>query len=66
MLINIDRGHGIEQMDTDLLEDTSHVIDNDHEHTKVTEYRLDGQIVHRSVHVHLKHGLDAQPVAGAF
>lgn len=66
MLINIDRGNGIEQIDTGLLEDTSHEIDNDNEFTKVAEYRLDGKIVHRSVHVHLKQGLDAQPIAGGF
>jgi hypothetical protein len=39
------------------------VIDNDNELTKVTEYLLDGVVVHRSVHVHLKKGLDIAAIA---
>lgn len=64
MEITIDRGNGIEMMDTSLLEDTSSVVDNDNELTKITEYRLDGKIVHRSVHVHLKQGLSSAGTAG--
>jgi hypothetical protein len=57
-IIAIDRGNGIERMDTALLSDTSHEIDNDNEHTSITEYRLNDVIVHRSVHVRLKKGLN--------
>lgn len=64
MEINIDRGNGIEQMDTSLLTDTSSVVDNDNEHTKITEYQLDGVVVHRSVHVHLKKGTNSISTAG--
>ncbi|MGH9827695.1 MAG: hypothetical protein ACREDR_31120, partial [Blastocatellia bacterium] len=33
------------------------VTDNSHEYTEAVEYRLDGKLVHRSVHVRLKVGL---------
>ena len=39
------------------------VIDNDNETTKVTEFLLNGVVVHRSVHVHLKKGLDIAAIA---
>lgn len=29
-------------------------VNNDHEHTRWVEYWHDGELVHRSVHVHLK------------
>jgi len=35
------------------------VIDNENETTKATEYWVEGVLVHRSVHVHLKKGLFA-------
>lgn len=41
-------------MDESLLEKKEGVLDNDNEHTKWVEYWLDGELVHRSVHVHLK------------
>ena len=66
MLINIDRGNGIEQMDTSLLTDTSSVVDNDNEYTAITEYQLNGVTVHRSVHVHLKQGLKSTGISGGF
>jgi len=34
------------------------VVDNDHEYTTWVEYWLDGELVHRSVHVTLKKGPD--------
>jgi len=41
-------------MDTSLLEHRSGEVDNDNEATTWTEYWLDGELVHRSVHVTLK------------
>ena len=41
-------------MDTSLLEHRSGEVDNDNELTTWTEYWLDGELVHRSVHVTLK------------
>lgn len=41
-------------MDDSLLEHRSGEIDNDNELTTWTEYWLDGELVHRSVHVTLK------------
>ena len=41
-------------MDTSLLEHRSGEVDNDNEFTTWTEYWLDGELVHRSVHVTLK------------
>ena len=42
------------EMDDSLLEHRSGEVDNDNEFTKWTEYWLDGELVHRSVHVTLK------------
>lgn len=41
-------------IDESLLEKTSGSVDNENEHTTWTEYRLDGEIVRRDVHVTLK------------
>ena len=41
-------------MDDALLEKRTGVVDNDNELTTWTEYRLDGELIHRSVHVTLK------------
>ena len=41
-------------MDTSLLEHRSGEVDNDNEFTTWTEYWLEGELVHRSVHVTLK------------
>ena len=53
-------------MDTDLLEKKTGEVDNDNELTKWIEYWLDGEIVHRSVHVHLKKNVVAESIAAAF
>ena len=50
MLISTTKG----QMDDSLLAKTEGVVDNDDERTTWVEYRLDGEIVHRSAHVTLK------------
>ena len=42
------------EMDTSLLEHRSGTVENDNEATTWTEYWLDGELVHRSVHVTLK------------
>lgn len=60
-LINTTKG----EMDTSLLEKREGVVDNDNEHTKWVEYWLDGELVHRSVHVHLKHNVLADGLAAA-
>jgi hypothetical protein len=41
-------------MDDSLLEHRTGEVDNDNELTTWTEYWLDGELVHRSVHVRLK------------
>ena len=41
-------------MDDALLAKSEGVLDNDNERTTWVEYRLDGEIVHRSAHVTLK------------
>jgi hypothetical protein len=46
-------------LDESLLEKRENTIDNDNERTLITEYWLDGELVHRSAHVTLK------PAAGA-
>ena len=42
------------EMDESLLEKKEGSVDNDNEYTTWVEYWLDGEIVHRSVHVTLK------------
>jgi hypothetical protein len=42
------------EMDDSLLEHRSGEVDNDNEFTTWTEYWLEGELVHRSVHVTLK------------
>ena len=50
MIVTTTKGN----MDTSLLEHRSGEVDNDNEFTTWTEYWLDGELVHRSVHVTLK------------
>lgn len=50
MLVTTTKG----EMDASLLELNQGSVDNDIEHTEWTEYWLDGELVHRSVHVRLK------------
>jgi hypothetical protein len=44
-------------MDEALLEKSEGFVDNDNEYTTWVEYRFEGEVVHRSVHVRLKKGL---------
>lgn len=41
-------------MDDSLLEKKEGVVDDENEYTTWVEYWLDGELVHRSAHVHLK------------
>jgi hypothetical protein len=50
MLVNTTKG----EMDDALLEKREGVVDNENELTTWVEYWLEGELVHRSVHVTLK------------
>ena len=52
-------------MDESLLEKRVGNVDNDHEYTTWVEYWLDGELVHRSAHVHLKKALVMGATAAA-
>lgn len=45
------------EMDDSLLERTDGNYEDDNERTSWVEYRLNGEIVHRSVNMHLKHAM---------
>jgi hypothetical protein len=51
------------EMDESLLEKKQGSVDNENELTNWTEYWLDGELVHRSVHVHLKQNVVADGIA---
>lgn len=51
------------EMDEALLEKKEGVVDNDNEHTRWVEYWYEGELVHRSVHVHLKQNVFSEGVA---
>jgi hypothetical protein len=59
MLVNTTKG----EMDDSLLEKQEGELDNENELTRWTEYWLDGELVHRSVHVELKRNVFADGVA---
>lgn len=61
MLINTTKG----MMDDAVLEKRDGVVDNDNEYTTWVEYWHNGELVHRSVHVHLKRNVLADGVAAA-
>lgn len=67
MKITVDLGDGVirEKDDCELDGPFYSILDNDHEHTVATEYRLEGRVVHRSVHVHLKQGLGIEAILGS-
>ena len=54
-LINTIKG----EMEESFLKKKEGFVDNDNEHTTWVEYWLAGELVHRSVHVHLKQGLNS-------
>ena len=53
-------------MDESLLEKKEGIVDNDNEYTTWVEYWLDGELVHRSVHVKLKKSLTLAAEAATF
>ena len=61
-LVNTTKG----EMDEALLEKKEGLIDNDDEETRWVEYWLDGELVHRSVHVHLKKNVLAGGMTAMF
>ncbi len=50
-------------MDESLLEKREGLHENDHELTKWVEYWHEGELVHRSVHVHLKKDVFSEGIA---
>ena len=52
-------------MDDAVLEKRDGVVDNDNEYTTWVEYWHNGELVHRSAHVHLKRNVLADGVAAA-
>jgi hypothetical protein len=61
VLVNTTKG----EMDITLLEKKEGSIDNDHEVTSWVEYWLEGELVHRSVNVHIKKNVLASGIAAA-
>jgi len=54
-------------MDASLLEHRTGEVDNENEHTVWDEYWLDGELVHRSVHVTLKkYTVTGEAIAASF
>ena len=58
MLVTTTKG----EMDDSLLEKKEGSLDNDNETTTWVEYWLEGELVHRSVHVHLKKNVVAEGI----
>jgi hypothetical protein len=54
------------EMDETLLEKREGSLDNDNESTTWVEYWLDGELVHRSVHVALKKNVSSAVEAASF
>lgn len=53
-------------MDESLLDRELIVVEDDNELTQVIEYRFDGELVHRSVHVQLKKNVVVDSIAATF
>ena len=62
MIVNTTKG----EMDDSLLEKREGSLDNDNESTTWVEYWLDGELVHRSVHVALKKNVTSAVEAASF
>jgi len=54
------------EMDESLLEKREGQIDTETETTELVEYWFEGELVHRSVHVKLKHAAIADGAASSF
>jgi len=61
-MINTTKG----EMDVSLLVKKEGDMEDDNEKTNWIEYYLDGELVHRSVHVRLKKNVVADSIAAAF
>ena len=61
-LVNTTKG----AMDESLLEKKEGMLEDDNEITRWVEYWHEGELVHRSVHVHLKTNVFADGVAAMF
>jgi hypothetical protein len=61
-LVNTTKG----EMDDSLLEKKEGFVDNDDEYTTWVEYWLDGELVHRSVHVQLKKSVGLSATTASF
>lgn len=61
MLVNTIYG----EMDDSQLEKRTGEVDNENESTDWVEYWLNGELVHRSVHVRLKQTLSLESAAGS-
>jgi hypothetical protein len=59
MIVNTTKG----EMDDSLLEKREGSLENDTETTSWVEYWLDGELVHRSVHMALKRGVFADGIS---
>jgi len=59
MIVNTTKG----EMDDSLLEKREGLLDNDTETTSWVEYWLDGELVHRSVHMVLKRSVFADGIS---
>ena len=59
MIVNTTKG----EMDDSLLEKREGSLDNDTETTSWVEYWLDGELVHRSVHMALKRSVFADGIS---
>ena len=59
MIVNTNKG----EMDDSLLEKREGSLDNDTETTSWVEYWLDGEMVHRSVHMALKRSVFADGIS---
>lgn len=64
-LINVCIDGHFSQMDESLLDRRDVHDENDNEIVNAVEYWLDGEMVHRSAHIHLKRGLDIGSAAGS-
>ena len=61
-LVNTTKG----EMDDSLLEKKEGFVDNDDEYTTWVEYWLNGELVHRSVHVQLKKSVGLTATSASF
>ena len=61
-LVNTTKG----EMDETLLEKKEGFVDNDDEYTTWVEYWLNGELVHRSVHVQLKKSVGLTATSASF